>query len=121
MKYICLIYTNEADEPAPGSPESEEIIGKYMAFGQEVEEKGLFVAGEPLEGIATASTVKVRDGKTSITDGPYAETKEQLGGFYILDCKDLDEALEYAAKIPGAEVGEIEVRPILDLGCHAES
>ncbi len=119
MKYICLLYTNETDEPAPDSPESQEILSRYLAFNKEVTEKGLLVAGEPLEPIATASTLKVRDGKTSITDGPYAETKEQLGGFYILDCKDLDEALEYAAKIPAAETGEVEVRPIMDLGCHA--
>ena len=88
-----------------------------MAFSKEVREKGVFVAGEPLEGIATASTVQVREGNREITDGPYAETREQLGGFYILDCKDLDEALEYAAKIPAAELGFVEVRPVMEMNC----
>ncbi len=115
MNYIFLLYTAESDHPDPGSPESLEMIGRYTEFTNETREKNLLVAGEPLEGVATASSVKVRDGQTMVTDGPYAETKEQLGGFYILDCKDLDEALEYAAKIPAAHSGTVEVRPIMEL------
>ena len=88
----------------------------YGAFTQEVKEKGLMVAGDPLEKSTTATTVRVRGGSTETTDGPYAETKEQLGGYYILDCKDLDEAIECAAKIPSAAFGSIEIRPIMVFG-----
>ena len=117
MNYIFLIYEDETKQAAPDSPESNAIFGRYMEFNKEVQAKNLLVAGEPLEPVATASTVAIRDGKVQVTDGPFAETKEQLGGFYILNCKDLDQALEYAAKIPTAESGRIEVRPIMDLGC----
>lgn len=115
MKYICLIYSDEATNAVPGTPEFEKVIGDYMAFGEEIRKADVAVAGEPLQPVATATTVSVRDGKTQVTDGPFAETKEQLGGFYILDCKDLDEAIEYAAKIPTATHGRIEVRPIMEI------
>jgi hypothetical protein len=85
----------------------------YVDFTQEVQDAGVMAGGEALQPIATATTVTVRDGKTELMDGPFAETKEQLGGFYILECKDLDEALKYAAKIPDAKYGRIEVRPIM--------
>jgi len=113
MKYICLIYSDEATNKVPGTPEFGEMMAGYKAFGEEVVSAGVMVAGEPLEPVATATTVAVRDGKTQITDGPFAETKEQLGGFYILDCKDLDEAIAYAAKIPTATHGRVEVRPLM--------
>ena len=119
MKYIYLLYHPEAQEPAKDSPEFAALVERYQAFGKEVTDKGVFVAGEPLEPSSTASMVAVREGKTQVTDGPYAETKEQLAGFYILDCKDLDEALGYAAKIPAADYGKVEVRPIMELGCGA--
>ena len=86
----------------------------YGAFGQEIEDSGVYVAGEGLQPTATATTVRVRDGERLVTDGPFAETREQLGGFYLLECKDLDEAIGWAAKIPGAQVGSIEVRPVMD-------
>ena len=89
MKYIYLLYHPEAQEPAKDSPEFAALVERYQAFGKEVTDKGVFVAGEPLEPSSTASMVAVREGKTQVTDGPYAETKEQLAGFYILDCKDL--------------------------------
>ena len=113
MKYICLIYENEGIRPQPGSAEMGEVMEAYRAFTQDVQEKKVMVAGEPLQPVATATTVRVRAGKTETIDGPFAETKEQLGGFYILDCENLDEALGYAARIPSAAHGSIEVRPIM--------
>jgi len=113
MNYIFLISSDESTEPAPGTPEFGKLIGGYQAFGETIRKDGVLVAGEPLEPVATASTVTVRDGKRSVTDGPFAETKEQLGGFYILDCPDLDAALGYAEQIPGAASGRVEVRPIM--------
>jgi hypothetical protein len=88
------------------------MMDGYRKFGDEITERGAYVAGEALEPVSTATTVRVKGGERLITDGPFAETKEQLGGFYLLDCKDLDEAIEYAAKIPGAQSGCVEVRPV---------
>ncbi|MCL4107891.1 UNVERIFIED_CONTAM: hypothetical protein GTU68_001208 [Idotea baltica] len=113
MNYIFLLYDDESTGAAPGTPEFDEMMAGYMAFDEETRANGVFVSGEPLESVASATTVAVRDGKSNVTDGPFAETKEQLGGFYILDCKDLDEALKYAAKIPAAKSGRVEVRPIM--------
>ena len=113
MQYMLLIYSAEGARPGPGSPEFDETMAKYVEFTEDVRAKGIMVAGDPLENVASATTVRVRGGKTDIVDGPFAETKEQLGGYYILDCKDLDEALGYAARIPTAAVGSIEVRPIM--------
>jgi hypothetical protein len=113
MQYVLLIYTEESTEPAPGTKEFETLMREYGAFTEDVRKKGVFQFGLPLEPVATATTLRVRNAKTVATDGPFAETKEQLGGFYVLDCKNLDEALEYAARIPGAKVGCIEVRPVM--------
>ena len=113
MKYAMLIYTDQATEAKKSPEEQQAIMGAYFAFTNNVKEKQLYKAGEALHPTTTATTVRVRNGKTLSTDGPFAETKEQLGGFYILDCKDLDEAVEYAAKIPGAAHGSVEVRPIV--------
>ena len=109
MKYAILIYGDE-ETPNPAS-EDMELWGAYT---QEIAEKGLMQAGEALQPTATATSVRIRDGQTLTTDGPFAETKEQLGGFYILECKDLDEAIEYAGKIPTAPYGTIEVRPVME-------
>ena len=116
MKYMMLIYSEESAEPQPGSGDFGSMMQRYGAFAQEVSEKGKMVAGDPLESVATATTVRVREGKTQTVDGPFAETKEQLAGFFILDCTDLDEAIEYAAKIPTADFGSIEIRPIRQMG-----
>lgn len=113
MKYLLLIYANEAIEPQPGTPEFGALIEGYGAFSREVEEKGVLLGGEALKPVQTASTLRVREGKVQISDGPFAETKEQLGGFYMLDCKDLDEALDFASRIPSAEHGCVEVRPVM--------
>jgi hypothetical protein len=113
MQYLLLIYT---EEPPPGVEPDPEVIGAelelYNAFTRETRERGQFVAGEALDSTTTATSVRVRDDRTVVTDGPFAETKEALGGFYLLECKDLDEAIEMAAKIPAVRRGTIEVRPV---------
>jgi hypothetical protein len=114
MRYMFLIYADEATDRREG-PVGEEMMKAYWGFQQEVEQKGAFVAGAPLESSTTATTVRVRQGSTLTTDGPFAETKEQLGGYYILECADLDEATAWAAKIPSAANGAIEVRPMMDM------
>jgi hypothetical protein len=116
MEYVLMIYRAEGDEPKPGSPEFDEQLQGYGALTQEVQQAGVHKGGEALADVATATTVRVRDGKTVTTDGPFAETKEQLGGFYLLDCKDLDQAIEYAAKIPAARFGSVEIRPVIKYG-----
>jgi hypothetical protein len=116
MQYMCLIYNAEDNGPQPGTDAFGPYMQAYMNFTQEVQDKGKLVGGEALEPVTTATTVSVRDGKTVLVDGPFAETKEQLGGYYILDCRDLDEALHYAAKIPDAKYGRVEVRPVMILG-----
>ena len=116
MRYMCLIYENEALLADRSAEEQEKMFADYMTFTNKVAEAGVMEAGAPLLETNTATTVRVRDGKASNTDGPFAETKEQLGGYYILDCKDLDQALGFAAEIPGARNGSIEVRPIMETG-----
>jgi hypothetical protein len=111
-RYMALIYS---DERAPASPEDVAQIAKeYNAFTEEARRAGVFQAGDGLQPTSTATTVRVRDGRLGTTDGPFAETKEQLGGFYVFECKDLDEAIEWASKIPGARFGSIEVRPVIE-------
>jgi hypothetical protein len=116
MRYMLLIYADETTEANMSPQEQETYMGRYFAFTEEVRGRGLFDSGDPLHPTHMATSVRIRDGHTLATDGPFAETKEQLGGFYILNCKDLDEAIEMAAKIPAAEHGTIEIRPIVELG-----
>ena len=113
MKYLLLIYANEADWD--GMPEAEQgkIFQDYMDYTNAIAKSGHLLGAEALQPIATATTVRVKDGKTLTTDGPFAETREQLGGFYMVEAKDLDEAIALAARIPGARMGSIEVRPIM--------
>ena len=113
MKYMCLIYENEAMLAEQSEAEQEATMGEYMAFTQRIQAAGAMDEGAPLLPTNTATTVRVRDGKATHTDGPFAETKEQLGGYYLIDCKDLDEALDYAARIPSARYGCVEVRPVM--------
>jgi len=113
MQYLMLIYNEESNPPQPGTPDGDAYMNEYMAFTEDVQQKKLLLGSNALEPVATATTVRVRDGKTETTDGPFAETKEQLGGYYLLDCKDLDEAIEHAAKIPCARAGSIEIRPVI--------
>lgn len=113
MQYLCLIYEVESEMLSRSEEEQNQIMADYWAFTNDVREKGQLVAGEALLPTETATTVRVRDGERVTTDGPFAETKEQLGGFYLLECKDLDEAIEQAARIPSAKYGSIEVRPVM--------
>jgi hypothetical protein len=116
MRYAMLIYTSEAEDASMSQEEQGAVFAAYGAFTNDITEKGVNLGGEALQPVATAKSVRVRDGKTVSTDGPFAETKEQLGGFYLLECKDIDEAIAYAAQIPGAKNGTIEVRPIMEFG-----
>ncbi len=114
MKYLCLIYENEKAWESLPPAESEAIMGEYFRFTDEIRKNGKYVAGEALQPTATATTVRVRNGKMSTTDGPFAETKEQLGGFYLIEAKDLNDAIQVASRIPSARFGSIEVRPVID-------
>ncbi len=113
MQYMLLIYSAEGAGPQPGSDEWGPFMQGYNDFTAKVRDDGKLIAGDALQPVATATTVSVRDGKTETMDGPFAETKEVLGGYYLLDCADLDEALNYAAQIPTAQHGRIEVRPLV--------
>ena len=115
MKYLLLIYENEA--AFAGLPEAEQgkIFEEYMTYTRNIKKSGNYIGGEALQPISDATTVRVKNGKTLTTDGPFAETREQLGGYYLVDAKDLDEACAIAARIPGARMGSIEVRPIQEM------
>jgi hypothetical protein len=115
MQYVLLIYTEEPTEEVPADAMAAQM-DEYNAFTQHLRDRGAMLAGEALESVATATTVRVADGRTITTDGPFAETKETLGGFYLVDAADLDEAIAWAAMIPAAKYGCIEVRPIWDYG-----
>ncbi|ONI88695.1 hypothetical protein ALI144C_06660 [Actinosynnema sp. ALI-1.44] len=110
MHYLLLIYN--CDRPAPDDPGFADALTRVNAFADELRRRGALVAGDPLPGESTATTVSVRDGRALVTDGPFTETHEHLGGYYVLECRDLDEALELAALCPMAEAGSIEVRPV---------
>ena len=112
MRYMMLIYTDEKKDIPYGTPEWDQLMVEYRAFGREASRRNAIVAGDPLQSVETATTLRQQDGKTVMLDGPFAETKEQLGGFYILECKDKAEALELAAMIPSARHGSIEVRQL---------
>ena len=114
MKYLCTIYGDETQWGNASPEQIGAVMKAYEAFGREVMEAGAHVAGEGLEPSSAATTVRVRDGERVLSDGPFAETKEQLGGFYLLECDSLDEAIAWAAKIPGASSGSVEVRPVMN-------
>ena len=114
MKYMLLIYTDPNSAPAVGSPDNLVEHDRWIAFSQELFSSGKGLAGDPLQGIETATTVRVRGGDRLTTDGPFAETKEILGGYYLIDVDGLDEALEIAAGMPNIAYGTVEVRPIMD-------
>ncbi|MBA3521310.1 MAG: YciI family protein [Gemmatimonadales bacterium] len=114
MKYLCLIYENEKYWESMPRAESEAIMGEYFAFTEQIRSNGKYVAGEALQPTATATTVRVRNGKVSSTDGPFAETKEQLGGFYLIEAQDLNDAIQVASRIPSARLGSVEIRPVVD-------
>ena len=116
MKYLCLIYDEEKTIAGMSKADTEAFMGEYFAFTDNIKKSGHYLSGEALKPVHTATTVRVRNGKVSTTDGPFAETKEQLGGFYMIEAKDLNEAIQLAARIPGARYGGVEVRPIMEVG-----
>ena len=114
MKYLCLIYENEKMYETMPKEEQDAVFGEYFGFTDGIKASGQYVAGEALHPVHTATTVRIRNGRIATTDGPFAETKEQLGGFYLVEARDLNEAIQIAAKIPGARYGSVEVRPVMD-------
>jgi len=112
MKYLCLIYDDEKKMATMSKDEGEAFMGEYFAFTEGIKQSGHYLGGNALQPVNTATTVRTRGGKLSTTDGPFAETKEQLGGYYLIEARDLNDALQVAAKIPSAKTGSVEVRPI---------
>jgi hypothetical protein len=115
MRYLLLIYEEPPTAP-PGQAESDATMGEYNGYTQWLRDNGQFLGGEALQPVTDATTVSVRDGRRIVTDGPFAETKEQLGGYYLIEARDLDAAIEAAGRIPGARTGKVEIRPILEMG-----
>ena len=114
MRYLCLIYDDEKKVGTMSQSESDKFMGEYFAFTEDIRKSGHMVHGEALQPVQTATTVRVRNGKVSTTDGPFAETKEQFGGYYLIEARDLNEAIQVAARIPGARMGCVEVRPVAE-------
>jgi hypothetical protein len=115
MRYMLLIYEDEKGWGTMPEAERNQIFGEYMQFTKDLRESGQYQAGAPLQPTSKATSVKVRGGKRLVTDGPFAETREQLGGYYLVDARDLDEAIAIAARIPSARLGTIEVRPVMEI------
>ena len=120
MQYLLSIHTDEQRWASLSDQERNELVQEYMALTAELRESGAYVGGNQLQPTSTAVTVRVRDGEQVVTDGPFAETKEQLGGFYLIEVDSLDDAIEWAAKIPSARGGTIEVRPLVPMGVPAQ-
>lgn len=114
MRYACLIYDDETLWPAMPKAESDKYMGEYYTFTEDIKKSGQYVVGEALQPTSAATTVRVRNGKVTATDGPFADTKEQFGGFYVIEAKDLNDAIQVASRIPSARLGSVEVRPIMD-------
>lgn len=119
MKYMLLIYDNEQAWTRISEAEQRKIYGEYMQFTEDLKANRNYLAGSQLQPITTATSVRVREGKDLITDGPFAETHEQLGGYYLIEAKDLDEATRIAARVPSAKYGTIEVRPLVERTAEA--
>jgi hypothetical protein len=115
MRYLMMICTDESSMVGMTQADGEALFGEYMAFNEEMAARNIDIGGERLQPTSDATTVRLRDGEVLTTDGPFAETKEQIAGYYLAECKDLDEAIEVAARIPGARQGSIEVRPIWEM------
>jgi hypothetical protein len=121
VEYMLLIYSDEEAWERMSEEERAPIIQEYFALTDELREKGRYVAGAPLQATTTANTVRIRDDERVVTDGPFAETKEQLGGYFLVEADSMKEALDWAAKIPAARYGSIEVRPVLPVGAEASA
>jgi len=114
MRYLCLLVGEPGmAEPVPGTPEFMQMLNDYQSSTEAMVTAGVLAGSGPLQPPASATTIRVRDGETLVTDGPFAELKEQIGGYYVLDCADLDEAMRWAATIPSARFGAIEIRPLM--------
>jgi hypothetical protein len=118
MRYLCLIYNDEKSLAAMPKPEYEVFAAGHLALDEQLQKSRHYIASQALQSVRTATTVRIRNGKLSTTDGPFAETKEQLGGFFLIEAKDLEEAIGIAARIPSASTGSIEVRAISEGGCR---
>ncbi len=119
MRYLLLLYNAPGAGPSSDSPEAAAEMQEWFAYTQKLADSGALLGGEPLHPVESATTVRIRDGETLHTDGPFAETKETLGGFYMIDVETLDEALDWAAKIPNVGYGSVEVRPIMEMPAQA--
>ena len=117
MRYLCLVYLEEKNLNALPKNERQALSDESMAYCDKLQKAGQLLAASPLHPVETATTVRVREGKTSTTDGPFAETKEQLGGFLMIDVPDLNDAIRIASRFPAAHIGSVEVRPMKDDGC----
>jgi hypothetical protein len=115
MQYLCLIYADETLVAKMPKSDADKIHAEYFAFTDAIRSSGHYIGGNPLEPTTTATTVRVRNGKVSTTDGPFAETKEQLGGYYLIEARDLNDAIQVGSRIPGARHGSIEVRPVMPM------
>lgn len=120
MQYLCLIYEDEKQWQSMPKSETEKIVNEFSSYTESVKKSGHYVGGNGLQPTHTATTVRVRQGRVSTTDGPFAETKEQLGGYYLLQARDLNEAIQLASWIPGAKLGAVEVRPVKLVNCSGE-
>ena len=114
MRYLCLIYSDEAWWEKASQAEMQQGMAEYNAFTASIKQSGKYIGGEALQPTKNATSVRVRNGTLSATDGPYVETKEQLGGYYLINAKDLNDAVQVASRIPGAKHGTVEVRPIME-------
>ena len=115
MKYLCLVYQEETKLDALSKSEYDAVVSEVLDYREELRQRGHYIASSPLQPVQMATTIRVRNGKVSITDGPFAETKEQLGGFYLIEARDLNDAIRLASKMPPARLGCIEVRPVKEL------
>jgi hypothetical protein len=115
MKYLCLVYLEERKLDALSRSEYDALVGEALAYDEELRQSGHYIVSDALQSVETATTIRVRNGKVTTTDGPVAETKEQLGGFVLIDARDLNDAIRVAARIPPARLGSVEVRPIQEL------
>ena len=116
MRYMLLIYDDEKVWERMSETERRQLFGEYMQFTEQIKATGHYVSGAPLQPVSTATSVRLRNDQQLVTDGPFAETREQLGGYYLVNARDLDEAIAVAARIPSARIGTIEVRPVMEVG-----
>jgi hypothetical protein len=114
MRYLCLIYDDEKKVNGMSKSDADAFMGEYFSFTEDIRKSGHYIGGEALQPVSSATTVRMRNGKVSTTDGPFAETKEQLGGYYLINARDLNDAIQVASKIPSARLGSIEVRPVVE-------